>query len=67
MSIKEKIDKMIEEKSLNEGIYFPSEESVTIRIELTEEEKEEFKALDLSDNYWWEIEGNALIVSYTEN
>lgn len=62
-----KIDRAIEQKMMKFGIM--GTEMVTIEINLTPEEKEEF----LNDcekynsrNYSWEFEENTLIISYQE-
>ena len=61
-----KIDKTIEKKMMESGAM--GTESVTVKIELTDTEKEEFLNCEKYDskNYWWEFDGNALKITYTE-
>lgn len=61
-----KIDRAIEQKMMKFGIM--GTEMVTIEINLTPEEKEEFLNCEKYDsgNYSWEFEGNTLVISYTE-
>ena len=61
-----KIDKAIEQKMMKFGIM--GTEMVTVEINLTPEEKEEFLNCEKYDsgNYSWEFEGNTLVISYTE-
>lgn len=61
-----KIEMLIEEKAEKEGIVFPSNESVTVELELTNEQLEQFYNLDLTDNYDYEIEDNKVIITYTD-
>lgn len=61
-----KINKLIREKAEKEGIVFPSNESVTVELELSNEELEQFYNLDLIDNYNYEIEGNKVSITYTQ-
>lgn len=61
-----KIDDAIEKKMMESGAM--GTEPVTVRIKLTAEEREQFLSCDKydSENYSWEFEENALIISYTE-
>ena len=61
-----KIDRAIEQKMMKFGIM--GTEMVTVEINLTPEEKEEFLNCEKYDsgNYSWEFEGNTLVISYTE-
>ena len=62
-----KIDKAIEMKMMETGAM--GTEHITVRVKLTNSEKNEFlnsKKYD-SKNYSWELEGNDLIVSYIED
>ena len=61
-----KIDREIEQKMMKFGIM--GTEMVTIEINLTPEEKEEFLNCEKYDsgNYSWEFEENTLIISYQE-
>lgn len=65
MNLLERINREIEKEAERRGIYFPSAESVTISLELTNEEISEFHELDLNDDYCWEIEGNNVRIVYT--
>lgn len=68
MDLMQKIENEIERVALKKGIWFPSEENVSITMELNEEEKETFKEMDLDDKYcWWELEGNTLHITYSDN
>lgn len=62
----EKVDRAIENKMMTYGIM--GTEMVTVEINLTPEEKEEFLNCEKykSRNYSWEFEGNTLIISYQE-
>lgn len=61
-----KIDNAIEKKMMESGAM--GTETVTVRIDLTAEEKEAFINCEKydSENYSWEFEGNTLIISYAE-
>lgn len=63
----ERINNEIEREAERKGIYFPSGESVTIELELNNEEMDQFYDLDLSDNYSFEIEGNTAIITYSKS
>ena len=60
-----KIDDAIEKKMMESGAM--RTEPVTVRIKLTEEEREQFLSCDKYDsvNYFWEFDGEELIISYT--
>ena len=62
----ERINNEIEREAERKGIFFPSSESVTIKLELNNEEMDQFYDLDLNDNYYFEIEGNTAIITYSE-
>ena len=59
-----KIEMAIDREAMRTGKM--GTDTVTVRLNLTDAEKEEFLNLDLSDNYNWEFEGNELTISYTE-
>ena len=61
-----KIDEAILKKMMESGAM--GTETVTVRIDLTAEEKEAFINCEKydSENYFWEFENNTLIISYTE-
>lgn len=61
-----KIEMLIEEKAEKEGIAFPSNESVTVELVLSDEQINEFLNLDLSDNYNYEIADNTVLITYTD-
>lgn len=67
MNLLERIEMLVEKEAERKGIYFPGGESVTITLELNNEEMDQFRDLDLSDNYNYEIEGNAVIITYSNN
>ena len=58
--VKKKFDCMSQSSEAIDNIV-----SQTITEVLEEKEREEFLNLDLEDNYWFEIEGNRLYISYT--
>ena len=64
MSIKEKIIKEVENKALKIGAI--GKENVSIALTLTDEEKKEFSSIDLGENYYYSLEGNALDIVYSE-
>lgn len=61
-----KIDNAIERKMMETASM--GTEAVTVKVNLTNEEKEEFLNCEKydSDNYFWELDGEELIISYTE-
>lgn len=66
MNINERIQAELERESEDKGIFFPSENTLWLKLSLSNEEKEEFLAGTLKDNeyMWWNFEGNELIISY---
>ncbi len=64
--LERKIDRAIEKEAMKTGKM--GTEPVTVEISLTTGEIEEFRNLEKYDNehYFWEIEGNTLRISYTE-
>lgn len=64
--LERKIDRAIEKTAMKTGKM--GTEPVTVEMELISEEIEEFKNLEKydSEHYFWEIEGNTLRISYTE-
>ena len=64
MSIKEKIIKEVENKTLKTGAM--GKENVSITLTLTDEEKKEFLSIDLGENYSYTLEGNTLDIVYSE-
>lgn len=64
--LERKIDRAIEKEAMKTGKM--GTEPVTVEMELISGEIEEFRNLEKYDNehYFWEIEGNALRISYTE-
>lgn len=61
-----KIDKTIEKKMMESGAM--GNEPVTVKINLTDIEKDEFLNCEKydSNNYSWEFDEDELIISYTE-
>lgn len=60
-----KIDKAIEKKMMKSGAM--GTETVTVEIQLTDNEKNEFLNCSRYDHHYsWEFEGNKLIISFTE-
>lgn len=61
-----KIDNTIEKEMMESGAM--GTESVTVNIDLTDTEKEEFLNCEKYDsgNYYWEFDGNRLTISYAE-
>ena len=61
-----KIEKEIEKEIMSSGKM--GTETVTVKIKLTDAEKEEFVNCEKYDsaNYSWEFDGKELIISYTE-
>lgn len=69
MELRERMRELIDRVAYEKQIYFPSEESITVKAELTEKEKEEF----LNDSWFennnfvnFEFEGNTLILTYSQ-
>lgn len=65
VSLLNKIEMLIEEEAEKEGICFPSNESVTIELVLSNDQLEQFYNLELSDNYNYEIADNTILITYT--
>lgn len=66
MNLLERIETLVEKEAQRKGIYFPSNENVTITLELNNEEMEQFRDLDLSDNYNYEIEDSTVVITYSQ-
>lgn len=64
--LERKIDRAIEKEAMKTGKM--GTEPVTVEMELTSGEIEEFRNLEKydSEHYFWEIEDNTLRISYTE-
>ena len=62
----EMIERAIEREIERKGAI--GTESVSVKLELTDEELDIFRNIDLFDteNYAWEIEDNNLYITYTE-
>ena len=62
----ERIDREIERKMMDTGRM--GTETVTISMNLTDEEKDLFHGIDKydSEHYFWELDENELTISYTE-
>ncbi len=62
----QKIDSAIEKEMARTGKM--GTESVSVRILCSDEEKQVFEEIEKydSENYWWEWEGQHLIITYTE-
>ena len=72
MSLFERIKNEIEYTAEKEGIYFPSNEEVTVHLKLTEEEEEEFLNITCgelveAEHYEYDYSGEYLNVSYKYN
>lgn len=65
--LKERILDAIEKKAMRTGAM--GTEVVSVTLELTDEEKDEFLNMEDfdGDNYFWEFDGNKLEISYTED
>ena len=66
INLVKKINDKIETEIYKKGICFPGSESVTVKLILTNEEKNKFYDLDLGDNCYYEIEGNTVLITYNE-
>lgn len=64
-TIMQKIEKLLDEKARKYG--YMGTESYAVTLNLTDSEKEEFHNLNLPSNYSWDIDGNELTISYTED
>lgn len=62
--LKERVLRMIDEKVKNEGIM--GTEQATVKLNLTDEEKEDFYNIEWNDHYWFEFAGNEVYVTYQE-
>lgn len=62
----ERIDREIERKMMDTGRM--GTETVTVSMNLTDEEKDLFHGIDKydSEHYFWELDENELTISYTE-
>ena len=62
----ERIDREIERKMMDTGRM--GTETVTVSMNLTDEEKDLFHGIDKydSEHYFWELDGSELTISYTE-
>lgn len=63
----QRISEAIEEKAQKYGISFPGDETVSIELQLSNEEIEVFYDLDLSENVNYNIDGNTLQINYNES
>ena len=63
----ERIDREIERKMMDTGRM--GTETVTVSMNLTDEEKDLFNGIDKydSEHYFWELDENELTISYTED
>lgn len=66
-TLEQRIDNTIDKEAMKTGKM--GTEAVTATLTLTEEEKAVFREMDKYDSkhYFWEIEGNELHISYTED
>jgi len=62
--LKNIIDCELQKKALKNGTM--GTESVSIDIELTEEQLQEFYQINFSDNYFWELNQNVLSITFKE-
>ena len=62
----DRIDRAIEKEMMGTGRM--GTETVTVSMNLTDEEKDLFHSIDKydSEHYFWEFDGNELTISYTE-
>lgn len=67
MELLKRIEVLVEKEAERKGVYFPSNESVTVKLELDNEEMNQFRELDLNDHYCFEIEGNTVTITYSNN
>ena len=63
----DRIDRAIEKEMMDTGRM--GTETVTVSMNLTDEEKDLFHDIEKydSEHYFWEFEGNELTISYTED
>ena len=62
--LKNIIDEKLQKKALKTGAM--GTESTSIDIELTDEQLQEFYTINFSDNYYWEVKGNVVTITYIE-
>jgi hypothetical protein len=62
--LKNIIDEQLQKKALRTGAM--GTESVSIDIELTDEQLQEFYKINFSDNYHWEVTDNIVTITYVE-
>lgn len=62
-----RINYTLEREAERKRVYFPSDEYVTVEIELSNEEKEKFYDIELNENYNWEMKDNLLTITYSES
>ena len=63
--LKNIIDEKLQKKALKNGAM--GTESVSIDIELTDSQFQEFYKINFSDNYFWEVKGNIVTITYIED
>ena len=59
-----KFERLIDKKMLETGKM--GTEIVSITLELSDEEKEAFHEIELEENYGYDLDGNNLTISYSE-
>ena len=64
-SLMDKITREIEAKRMKTSEM--GTEGTSVRLSLTNEEISEFQNYNLDEHYFWEIDGNDLIITYTED
>lgn len=62
--LKERIEREVERKALKTGAM--GTENVSIEFTLTDEEMEAFKSIQLPSNYWFDVDGNTVNITYCE-
>lgn len=62
--LKERIEAQIEKEAMKTGAM--GTETVSVILVLTQDEMKEYRQLELPANYYYELEGNELHVSYCE-
>lgn len=62
----ERINDAIQLEAIKKGVIFPSDESVTVQLILTNDELEKFYDLDLVENCFYEVENNIVSITYSE-
>jgi hypothetical protein len=63
--LKERIEREIEKKAMKEGTM--GTETVSITMNLTDDEMKEFKKIDFNNHYGYDIQGNQVDINYTED